>query len=103
VSDHRPINKRLRRMVMDGLDVSTIQDEPIRADLAKEYLATRRFYAKSAIIVTLLICFTLVLAILIFGYQVQVDIISACQEACAASGSLVSEVTSQRCVCEPLE
>jgi len=99
VSHHRPINERLQRMVMDGLDISTLQGEDVRADLAKEYLATRRFYAKTAIIVTLLICITLTLAFVIFGNQVSPSTIEACRVACQSSGSIMQEATSESCMC----
>ena len=99
MSHHKPINERLRRMVMDGLDISTLQGEDVRADLAKEYLATRRFDAKAAIIITLLVCITLTLAFVIFGNQVNPSTIEACRVACQSSGSIMQEATPQSCTC----
>ena len=84
---------------MDGLDVSTLQDESVKLDLAKEYLATRRFYAKTAIIITTLVCITLTLAFLIFGNQVSSSTIEACRVACQSNGSIMQEATSEKCTC----
>jgi len=95
------VMSKARKMLaaMDGLDVSTLQDEAVRSDLAKEYLATRRFYAKTAIIITTLVCITLTLAFLIFGNQVKPSTIEACRVACQSSGSIMQEATSQKCTC----
>ena len=99
MSNHMPIGDRVRRMVMDGLDISTIQDDGQKAELAKEYLATRRFYAKAAIIIVSLICITLVLAFVIFGYQVKSEVISSCQTACQTTNSIMKEANAHECIC----
>ena len=99
MSNHKSINERLRRMVMDGLDISTIQDDSEKAELAKEFLSTRRFYAKAAIIITSIICATLVLAFIIFGFQAKEGTISACREACQTANSIMLEATAHKCTC----
>ena len=97
--NHKPIKERLQRMVMDGLDISTIQDDSEKAELAKEFLATRRFYAKAAIIIVSLICITLTLGFMIFGYQVKSEVISSCQAACQTTNSIMKEATAHECIC----
>jgi hypothetical protein len=86
-------------MVLDGLNISTIQADETKAELAKEYLANRRFYAKTAIIITSLVCITLTLAFLIFGNQVGETTIQACESACQSNGSIMQEATAYRCTC----
>lgn len=100
MSNHMPLNQRLRRMVMDGLDITNLQGEEIRADLAREYLATRRFYAKVALIIISIICITITLGFLILGNQVSENTISACRTACQSSGSYMDKVTAHACVCK---
>ena len=99
MSEYKNINQRVQRMAMDGLDISSIQDDAAKADLAREFLATRRFYAKAAIIITLVICITLTLGFLIFGNQVDSETIDSCKSACQSSGTMMDEVTPYRCVC----
>lgn len=96
---HHGTVERLKRMVMDGLDISTIQDEAKKADLAKEYLATRRFYAKAAIIIVSVICITLLISFIIFGNQVSSQTIDACRSACQSEGSMVDRVSAYTCTC----
>jgi len=102
VSHHKPLNERLRRMVMDGLDISSLQGEDVRADLAREYLSTRRFYAKIILIIVSIICTTLVLGFLILGNQVSESTIQGCMNACQASGSYMKSVTAHTCTCEEI-
>ena len=99
MSEHKSTPHRLRRMIMDGLNISTIQNDDTKAELAKEYLANRRFYAKTAIIITSLVCITLTLAFIIFGNQVGEATIRACESACQSSGSIMQEATAYRCTC----
>ena len=84
---------------MDGLDISTIQDDSEKVELAKEFLATRRFYAKTAIIIVSIVCVTLVLAFVIFGYQVEEEVILACESACQTTNSIMQEATAHKCIC----
>jgi len=83
----------------DNLDLSNIQEDGVKADLVKEYLETRRYYARTALIIIALVCITITLAFLIFGNQVSGATIEACRSACQADGSFVREVTPYKCTC----
>lgn len=100
MSHHRPVHERLRRMVMDGLDITTLQGEDVRADLVREYLATRRFYAKIALAIIAIICLVITIHSIIHANKIEQEVISECSAACASVGSPTVRVTAFSCICD---
>ena len=103
MSHHRPISERLRRMVMDGLDITTLESEDIRAPGLHEYLLTRRFYAKVILAIVIFICLSITVYSIIYANKIDQEVISECSAACASANSSVIKVTAFSCVCDVSE
>ena len=84
---------------MDGLDITNLESEDIRADLVREYLAARRFYAKVVLAIVVFACLSITIYSIIYANKIEQEVISACSSACSSVNSSVVRVTAFSCIC----